>query len=102
VHEVLGRHVAGDASLHVGVAIPCLRVETFGAEVGDVGHPVVVEEDVVRFDVVVDDGRVRVLMQVIVRCGLFVCVCPRATPTTTSCRCGLFVIVRLCPPAPPS
>jgi hypothetical protein len=64
VHEVLGRHEAGDASLHVGVAIACLRVETVGAEVGYVGHPVVVEEDVVRFDVVVDDGRVRVLMQV--------------------------------------
>jgi hypothetical protein len=88
VHEVLGRHEAGDASLHVGVAIGCLRVETVGAEVGDVGHPVVVR-------------RMSFALMSWWMMGVCASSCryssPRATPNTTSCRCGLFAIVRLVP-----
>ncbi|KAB8110491.1 hypothetical protein EE612_047762, partial [Oryza sativa] len=55
---------AGDAGLDVGAAVAGLREEAGHAEVGDLGDPAVVEEDVAGLDVAVDDGRVRVLVQV--------------------------------------
>ena len=67
VHEVLGRHVpvgAGDAGVDAGAAVAGLWEETGHAEVGDLGHPPVVEEDVAGLDVAMDDGRVRVLVEV--------------------------------------
>lgn len=67
MHEVLGRHVpvsAGDTGMDTRVAIAGLGEEAGHAEVGDLGHPPVVEEDVAGLDVTVDDGRVSVLVEV--------------------------------------